>query len=141
MPGCGRNTVESTGLTGLGIQPAFSALRGLSSGRGGTLLCRGKHKTCSKDTNIQSKEQSLGITQRHLLYSPREFRVCAIFHPPFRVCPPNTDTSSSFLIHTTGMGHRPGPLATTKVLYSLQLSEDGHLKSLGTFENLGSGGS
>lgn len=78
VPGCGRDTADSTGLTGLGIQPAFSALRDLSSGRRGKLFCRGKHNTCSKDTNIQSKEQSLGMAQRHLLCTPRESRVCTM---------------------------------------------------------------
>lgn len=71
-PGCGRDAAESGGLTGLGIQPASSALRGPSSGHGGTPLRGGKHNTCSKDTNIQSKEQSLGIAQRHLRSAPRD---------------------------------------------------------------------
>lgn len=119
MPGCGRDAVESTGLTGLGIQPASSALRGLSSGRRGMLLCRGKHNTCSKDTNIQSKDQSLDIAQRHLLRAPKKSGVCTmVLHIPFTLLSPSTKPrhSSSFL--TTGMEPRSEPLATTNIFFN-----------------------
>lgn len=115
MPGCGRDAVESTGLTGLGIQPASSALRGLSPGHRGVLLCRGKHNTCSKDTNIQSKGQSLDIAQRHLLHAPKKSGVCTrVLHIPFTPSSLSTKSRHFFFPHNRN-GTQPEPLATINV--------------------------
>lgn len=116
VPGCGRNAVESTGLTGLGIQPASSALRGCHQAAGECCFAGGSTTPAQKTQIFKVKTNPL-ILHRHLLHAPKKSGVCTmVLHIPFTLLSLSTKPRHLIFIPHIRMELRPEPLATINVL-------------------------
>jgi len=102
-----------------GNTASASCIKGPVTGPRGNAASQREAQHLLRTRKYSREERSLGVTHRHLPHAPRESRVCAMDpHIPstLRARPPSPDTSSSFLIPTTGRGPRPELSAATNVL-------------------------